>query len=329
MNIFTTTSPILLISVVIPVYRGERSLPSLIDELSFFVEGSRTTSQGVKYAINEVLLVHDCGPDRSDVVLEELSHQYPFVKPIWLSRNFGQHAATLSGMASATGHWVVTMDEDGQQNPTEISNMLDIAIDGSFQIVYAQPLNHAPHGILRNFCSQLAKRIALNFLGAHYKAGVFNSFRLIDGEIARIIAAYCGNGVYLDVALFWIANRIGFAPIMLRGESRPSSYSFGMLLNHFWRMVLTSGTRPLRVITILGGASFLLSLILLGYAFYSKFVETTPVQGWTSLLIIIAFFSGLIMVSLGVVAEYLALTTGIVMGKPLYVVTSKPTRPSQ
>jgi undecaprenyl-phosphate 4-deoxy-4-formamido-L-arabinose transferase len=150
---------------------------------------------------------------------------------------------------------------------------------------------------------------------------------LIDGEIARIIAAYCGNGVYLDIALFWVASRIGYAPVLLRGESRRSSYSFGMLLNHFWRMVLTSGTRPLRLITIMGGISFFLALLLLIYALYSKFIEATPIQGWTSLLIIISFFSGLIMISLGIVAEYLALTTSIVMGKPLYVVTSKPTRP--
>ena len=286
------------------------------------------TPRGVAFSIKEVLLVHDSGPDRSDLVLEALAIQYPFVKPIWLSRNYGQHAATLSGMASASGNWIVTMDEDGQQNPAEIGRMLDIALDDGYQIVYAQPISPPPHGALRNLFSKLAKKIAFYFLGGQYKSGAFNSFRLVDGEIARIIAAYCGNGVYLDVALFWVANRIGYAPMLLRVESRPSSYSFGMLMNHFWRMVLTSGTRPLRLITLMGGASFVLALILLCYALYSKFIETTPIQGWTSLLIIFSFFSGLIMVSLGIVAEYLALTTSIVMGKPLYVVTSKPTRPS-
>ena len=318
----------LTISVVIPVYKGEKSLPDLMQEISAYTQ-KYSTPNGVAYIIKEVLLVHDSGPDRSDLILEDLATQYPFVKPIWLSRNYGQHAATLAGMASASGHWIVTMDEDGQQNPTEIGKMLDIALEDGFQIVYAQPINPPPHGAFRNFCSKLAKKIALRFLGGQYKSGAFNSFRLVDGEIARIIAAYCGNGVYLDVALFWVANRIGYAPMLLRGESRPSSYSFGMLMNHFWRMVLTSGTRPLRLITIMGGASFVLALFLLGYALYSKFIETTPIQGWTSLLIIISFFSGLIMVSLGVVAEYLALTTGIVMGKPLYVVTSKPTRPKK
>jgi len=325
MNLSPTPSA-LTVSIVIPVYKGEKSLPGLMQEIAAYIQQC-STPQGAPYSIKEVLLVHDSGPDRSDLVLESLAAQYSFVKPIWLSRNFGQHAATLSGMASASGNWVVTMDEDGQQNPAEIGKMLDIALKDGFQIVYAQPINPPPHGAFRNFCSKLAKKIALRFLGGQYKSGAFNSFRLVDGEIARIIAAYCGNGVYLDVALFWVASRIGYAPMLLRGESRPSSYSFGMLMNHFWRMVLTSGTRPLRLITIMGGGSFVLALFLLGYALYSKFIETTPIQGWTSLLIIISFFSGLIMISLGVVAEYLALTTGIVMGKPLYVVISKPTRP--
>ena len=315
------------------MYRGEHSLPGLIEELSIFANPNHThhsaTPKGTAFVIKEVLLVHDSGPDRSDLILEDLAAQYSFVKPIWLSRNYGQHAATLSGMASASGSWVVTMDEDGQQNPAEIGKMLDIALEGHYQIVYAQPINPPPHGPFRNFCSKLAKKIAVQFLGSQYKSGVFNSYRLMDGEIARIIAAYCGNGVYLDVALFWIANRIGYAPVTLRGESRPSSYSLTMLMNHFWRMVLTSGTRPLRLITIMGGISFILAVFLLAYALYSKFIEATPIQGWTSLLIIISFFSGMIMVSLGVVAEYLALATGIVMGKPLYVVTSKPTRPAQ
>jgi undecaprenyl-phosphate 4-deoxy-4-formamido-L-arabinose transferase len=231
-------------------------------------------------------------------------------------------------MASTAGNWVITMDEDGQQDPKEIGGMLDIALFGNYQIIYAQPISPPPHGALRNFCSKLAKKLSMHFLGAEYHNGVFNSFRLIEGEIARILAAYCGKGVYLDVALFWIANRIGYAPMQLRGENRQSSYSLRMLVSHFWRMVLTSGTRPLRIITMIGGISFLFAISLSSYALYSKFIESTPVQGWTSLLIINSFFSGLIMLSIGIVAEYLALTTSIVMGKPLYVVTSKPTRPS-
>ena len=70
-----------------------------------------------------------------------------------------------------------------------------------------------------------------------------------------------------------------------------------------------------------------MALVFFGYALYEKLVIQIKVEGWTSLIIVIAFFSGLIMMSLGIVAEYLAMTMGIIMGKPLYVVSTKPTRP--
>ena len=71
----------------------------------------------------------------------------------------------------------------------------------------------------------------------------------------------------------------------------------------------------------------ILAIIVAGYALYAKYHGQVPVQGWASLLIVVAFFSGSILASLGVIAEYLAVTMGIVMGKPLYVVSTKPTRP--
>jgi undecaprenyl-phosphate 4-deoxy-4-formamido-L-arabinose transferase len=83
----------------------------------------------------------------------------------------------------------------------------------------------------------------------------------------------------------------------------------------------------LRLITMMGGASIVLSVLLGVYALVAKFYGQVPVQGWTSLLIVVSFFSGAILASLGVIAEYLAVTMGIVMGKPLFVVANKPTRP--
>lgn len=315
------------VSIVIPVYRGEHTLPALIAQIASMTQ-EQITPDGRPFAICEVVLVHDCGPDRSDQTLETLSAQYAFVRPLWLSRNFGQHAATLAGMAGATGDWVVTIDEDGQQNPAEIGRLLDTALEGSLQLVYGQPANPPPHGWLRNVLSRTAKAISVSLLG-NDALGRFNSFRLVDGEIARTLAAYCGNGVYLDVGLAWITGRIGHCPVQLRSESsRPSGYSYVKLLGHFWRLILTSGTRPLRLITILGFSSMVLAFAIAAYALYGKYFGNVPVQGWASLVIVVAFFSGAILAALGVIAEYLAITLGIVMGKPLYVVSSKPTRPA-
>jgi hypothetical protein len=223
---------------------------------------------------------------------------------------------------------VVTLDEDGQQDPADILLMLDAAIGKGLQLVYAQPLNPPPHGWLRNLFSRTAKGISTRMLG-NKSIGKFNSFRLIDGELARTLAAYCGNGVYLDVGLFWITARIGHCKVMLRNElDRPSGYSYFKLLGHFWGLILTTGTRPLRLITIVGMASMLLAMAIAVFALYGKFVGNVPIQGWASLVVVVSFFSGTILAALGVISEYMAVTMGIAMGKPLYVVSSKPVRPA-
>lgn len=321
-----TAAPLHRVSLVVPVYRGEETLPTLIDEILPLTVEQPTPSGGHRFVVSEVLLVHDCGPDNSDRVIERLASQHPFIRPVWLSRNYGQHAATLAGMASASGDWVATIDEDGQQDPADIGRMLDTALAESLQLVYARPTNPPPHGWLRNTFSRTAKTITGRLLGDS-KIGRFNSFRLVDGEIARTLAAYCGNGVYLDVGLFWITGRIGHTPVQLRNElGRPSGYSYAKLLGHFWNLIVTTGTRPLRLITLFGIGSVFLSICISGYALFARIVGDVPVQGWASLVIVVAFFSGCTLMALGVIAEYLAVTMSIAMGKPLYVVATKPTR---
>jgi polyisoprenyl-phosphate glycosyltransferase len=316
------------VSLVVPVYRGEKTLATLLAEVAPLAAGVMSP-RGRSWHIAEVLLVHDCGPDRSDLAIEALERQYPFVRPVWLSRNYGQHAATLAGMASATGDWVATVDEDGQQDPRDIGTMLDSAHDQALQLVYAKPTNPPPHGFVRNLMSRSAKRVTSWLLGDK-RIGNFNSFRLVEGEIARTLAAYCGNGIYLDIGLHWITGRVGHAPIKLRDEmDRPSGYSMLKLFGHFWNLIFTTGTRPLRLITLMGFVSVGVAIGIALWALYGRLFADVPVQGWASLLIVVAFFSGCILTALGVIAEYLAVTMGIAMGKPLYVVATRPVRPFQ
>ena len=92
------------------------------------------------------------------------------------------------------------------------------------------------------------------------QASDFNSYRLILGEVARSVAAYAGPGIYLDVAISWVARRSVTCPMPMRDEgARPSGYDARRLLSHFWRLVLSSGTRPLRWVSALGAAAVLLA----------------------------------------------------------------------
>lgn len=310
------------ISVVIPIYRAETTLEALVNELLPFTQDS-ISPDGHRYFVEQVLPVWDNGPDNSDRVIRELANAYGFIRPVWLSRNFGQHPATMAGMASTGGDWIVTMDEDGQHDPAEIGRMLDVALAESASVVYAKPTNQPPHGPFRNAASRLAKRI-LAVVMDQQVAQNFNSYRLVLGETGRALAAYAGPGVYLDVALAWIARKTAVCPMEMRSEDRPSGYSLHSLVGHFVRMVVTSGTKGLRLVTYTGLLLGLLGVLLTITLVVLSFVSPAPVQGWTSTMCVLLIGMGLILVALGIVAEYIGVNVNMAMGKPLYLIASDP-----
>jgi undecaprenyl-phosphate 4-deoxy-4-formamido-L-arabinose transferase len=172
----------------------------------------------------------------------------------------------------------------------------------------------------------MAKWISMKLLG-NEQGGEFNSFRLIDGEVGRGLAAFCGNGIYLDMALSWVVAQVAHCPVLLRAEGdRYSAYSYRKLISHFWRMVLTSGTRPLRFVSLIGLVSILLGSVLIVYAVWGKLTGRVPIPGWTSTVVVVSLFSGFIMFSLGIVAEYLGVMLTMALGKPLYIIVSRPCR---
>jgi glycosyltransferase involved in cell wall biosynthesis len=311
------------ISIVIPVYQGEHTLKALVQEIALLTAPT-PTAQGHEFQVIELLLVNDNGPDRSDEVIRELAAAHDFIRPVWLSRNFGQHPATMAGMASSSGDWIVTMDEDGQHNPAEIGDFLDVALKEGSQLVYADPVNRPPHNMLRNGSSRLAKWVFSTFLTGQSDS-TFQSYRMVLGEIGRSVAAYAGSGVYLDVAMGWVAGPAAACPVRLRDEGgRPSGYNTKALLSHFVHMVLSSGTRALRLVSGLG---VLFAVGGVGYALYLLFVRftssTTP-QGWTSTMVVVLVSTGAILFSLGIIAEYLGVAVNMAMGKPLYLIVGDP-----
>lgn len=307
------------LSIVIPVYKGETTITAVVDEIIALRSGLEQSPESA-LSIAEIILVHDCGPDNSDHVLRRLAAEHNFVRVIWLSRNFGQHAATLAGMASSRGDWIVTMDEDGQHNPSDISSLFETATRFNCDVVYAKPVNPPPHGLFRNWASRVAKKSLSTFAQAGQPTD-FQSFRLIRGSIGRSVAAYAGAGVYLDVAISWFTTRIRTAQVFLRGEGeRPSGYSLPKLFGHFWRMVLTSGTRGLRAVSVLG-VIFALGGVAATIFIVSQRLFTDQIPaGWSSLIILGLFSTGAILLALGVIAEYLGIILGMAQGKPPYLI---------
>ena len=274
--------------------------------------------------VAEVLLISDNGPDGSDRVMRELAQKFDYVRTIWLSRNFGQHAATLAGMASTNGEWIVTLDEDGQHDPREIGLMLDEAMRTESSLVYGKPMNPAPHGFLRNAASKFAKKI-LAYVSGNSQAPNFQSFRLILGSVGRSVAAYAGSGVYLDIALGWVTNAVSTSPITLRdGVTRPSGYSPRRLIAHFSRMLLSSGTRGLRFVSVIGVTFAIFGIVVAAFILVARLSSNAVPAGWASTIVVVLISSGVILFSLGIVAEYVGVNVNMAMGRPPYVIIGDP-----
>lgn len=303
------------VSVVIPVFRGERTIEALVDEI-LTLRSLRTTPGGRAFELLEIVLVHDCGPDASDAALRRLE-AIDEVSVVWLARNAGQHAATLAGISASRGEWVVTLDEDGQHDPASIPQLLDGAIDARCHLVYG--VGRAPHRLARRVASRLAKRLFWWASGGAGPKGGFSSFRIVLGELARYVGATAGPWVYLDVALAWSISRVTRMPVRLRSEGRPAiSYSWGRLAQHFLRMIASLGARPLTVILFGGLTSGIAGVAFAVLTVVERVSGTIDVPGWSSLMATQFLGFGAALTAIGIVATFLGVLVTIVLGRPAY-----------
>jgi len=313
------------IAIVIPVYRGETTLRTVVDELLAYSVPRRTPA-GRAYLVSEILLVDDNGPDASAEVIAALEAEHPgLVEPVWLSRNYGQHAATLAGMAASAADWVVTMDEDGQHDPAAIGAFLDAALDDGAQVVYGRPTNEPPYSRFRNLASNAAKWMLRRWLAPGMNP-TFQSFRLIEGEIAHATADTASHGIFLDVALAWVTRPALHVGFELRGELRSSGYSTRRLVAHFWHLVLSSGTRALRTVGAIGigfsGVALVLGIVIV----IGRLSGAITAAGWTSLIVVTLLCTGLVLLALSLIAEYLGVVLNATFGRPTYLRLSRASR---
>ncbi|HYP90432.1 MAG TPA: glycosyltransferase family 2 protein, partial [Polyangiaceae bacterium] len=214
--------PIKSLSVIVPVYRSEASLPELLERLA-----QQLPLLAERY---ELLLVNDGSPDASWAVINQLAARYDFVRGLSLMRNFGQHNALLCGIRAASGDIVVTMDDDLQNPPEELDKLLG-ALQAGADVVYGVR-DRENHGLARNLASVLTKLVLQRAMGAETarKITAFRAFRCLlrDG-----FASYTGRFVSIDVLLTWSTTK--FTTVVVAHDPRKlgeSNYTWGKLLTH-------------------------------------------------------------------------------------------------
>lgn len=314
------------VSVVVPVYSGQDYLDDLVLALAQVRDDWARNHNDVQLA--EVLLVNDAAIDASPALLAQLADKYPWVEAITLSRNFGQHPATICGILHSSGDWVVTMDEDLQHRPEHIETMLRRAVTEHADVVYAAP-EGAVHGSWhRDLASRLYKRM-LAYLARNPAIRNFSSFRLCRGTVARAGASVAGHETYFDVSLTWFTDRFTFETVPMVDDrfqtTGKSGYSIGRLVAHARRLLISSHTRLLRLVAYLGLAAIIVAGFFGVRALWSLVAGTSDVyvRGWPSLFVSTLFFGGLTAFLLVVTLEYLTNVVLHTQGKPTFFVVDR------
>lgn len=299
-----------LLSIVVPVYCSERTLPTLCARLE----------EALKGAPFELILVDDCSKDESWRVIAELSRRLPWVRGIRLARNFGQQSALLCGVRAAKGDVIVTIDDDLQNPPEEIPNLLAKLGEG-YDVVYGVPAKQT-HGLLRNLASRITK-IALQSVMSADTAGHASAFRAFRTSLRDAFDHYRSPTVVLDVLLTWGTHR--FTHIAVRQDARmegQSGYTLKKLIIHAITMITSFSTFPLQIASLLGFAFSLLGFFVLLYVLGNYFFLGHSVPGFAFIASIVVIFSGVQLFALGIFGEYLARMHFRMMDRPSYAVAT-------
>lgn len=297
------------LSVVIPVYNGAASVPTLVDALRLLDVPGRL----------EIILVNDYSSDDSLDVCRALCRRNDVALTVVnLSRNFGEHNAVMAGLTQARGAYIVTMDDDLQNPPEEVVRLWRHAKDNSLDVVYTY-YSEKKHAPWRNLGSRLTNWCADKLLDK--PEGLYlSSFRCINSFTAKAILEHTGPFPYVDGLILQVTQKIGRIEVrhIARAEGR-SNYTIGRLTRLFFSMLLNFSVTPLRLGVLLGLGMAVLGIL----GFFEVLIEAlaggTP-RGWASVAAATFLLAGVQLTMLGLLGEYLGRLFLTANRKPQFVV---------
>jgi len=299
------------LSLVIPVYNGSRTIGPLVEHAAK-IFGSTSF---------EIVLVNDGSEDDSETVCAQLAEKFPQnVTFVHLSRNFGEHSAVLAGFTEARGRYIAVLDDDGQNPPEEVVRMLDELKRKNYDVVYGHYIEKK-HSWFRNLGSRFNDRIATLML--HKPKDLYlSSFKVMNRFLINEIIKYHGPYPYTDGLIYRATRNIGQIPVEHRASvSGPSRYTFRKLVRLWLNMFLNFSIKPLRISVYVGLFASCLSIVALVAILIDKLWITPDLTvGIPTVLGSVVFFSGIQLMILGLVGEYLGRLYLDQTGTPQFVV---------
>jgi undecaprenyl-phosphate 4-deoxy-4-formamido-L-arabinose transferase len=296
------------VSIVIPVYNSENCL----DELNSQV------AEALKDISYEMILVNDKSRDGSWAKIVSITKRSAAVKGITLKKNAGQDNAIMAGLSQAGGEFIVIMDDDLQHSPYDIPKLLEKCKEG-FDVCYAL-FEEKKQSFWKNAGSALNDFLAEIFLKK--PRGLYLSpFKIMHSSVAKKIIDYNGPFPYVDGIILSVSSSL--TQLKLNHQKRfvgTGNYNLVRSASVFLKHVTGFSLYPLRIVTLIGITAASFSFMLGAYFIVDYLTNQTRVEGWITVVLLLAFFNGLILMCLGLIGEYIGRIYLTVTSKPQFVI---------
>lgn len=302
----------MLYSIVIPCYKSAPTIRKV-------VEMTASELEKLEKHDYEFVLVDDFSPDGGETLHElmDLANEYPFVKVVELAQNSGQHNAVMAGLNEASGDAIIAMDDDMQTHPSQLHILLE-EFDKGFDIVYGY-YPEKKHSLFRNFGSYV-NYISVRVLIGKPKDMKTSSFWIIRKFVRDYVIQYKSPYTHLQGLFLRTTRKISSVPVKhFEREYGKSNYTFKKLIN-LWSNIMGYSIVPLRLAKYIGGVLSIGGLLGALIVLIRKLLIPTTALGWSSVMVAIFFFSGVIMLFLGIIGEYIGRMFLGMNHQPQYVV---------
>ena len=300
-------------SVVVPVYNSEDSLYELCQRISQVFNG-----MGKTY---EIILVDDSSADNSWQIMKERKKNDEHIKIIQLMRNFGQHNAVICGFHHVTGKYVITMDDDLQNPPEEIPKLRNKILEGYDVVIGAQEVKQ--DSIFKNLGSFFIRYLNTKIFNKP-KDLKLSSFRIMTRAVVDEIKVLKTPYPYISGMMLSLTRNL--TNVTVKHDKRKygsSTYTIKKLIELAFNLIINYSSLPLKFLTFIGitvsAASFCMGL----YFILKKLIIGIPVPGWTSVIFLLSFFNGLLLIILSIIGEYLARIINEVSNKQQFVIRER------
>lgn len=299
-----------LISVVIPCYKCSESIKELYNRLVLSLEKIDSNY--------EIIFINDASPKNDWEVISQISSLDKKIKGVNLSRNFGEYYAITAGIDFAKGKWIVIMDGDLQDSPEEIEKLYSKAKEG-FDIVYARR-SLRQDNILKKLSSKLFYKV-FSFLTGTQQDESINNFGIYSQCAIENIRNMREKSRFFPVMIKWIGFNSTCVDVKHCSRKHgETSYNFKKLFNLAFDTMIAFSDKPLRLTVQIGFFIVMLALTFAVYIFIKYLFGYSSVKGWPSLMVSIWFFSGLIVMILGIIGIYIGKIFDEVKKRPIYIV---------